>query len=92
MRSNIRHCWVIVDTNNCCSLATRHNTGRLSGHSHMHASCVRDKYKTERLWAEAADGVQVPISLVYRTDLVHKDGSDPFLLDAYGAYGVFFSL
>lgn len=26
---------------------------------------------------------QVPISLVYRKDLVKKDGSDPFLLDAY---------
>ena len=28
---------------------------------------------------------QVPISVVYRKDLVKKDGSDPLLLDAYGA-------
>ncbi|PSC70317.1 Protease 2 [Micractinium conductrix] len=44
------------------------------------------KYATERLWATAPDGTQVPISLVYRTDLAKLDGSDPLLLDAYGSY------
>lgn len=42
------------------------------------------RYTTERLWATAADGTQVPISLVYRTDLAKKDGTDPLLLDGYG--------
>lgn len=46
------------------------------------------RYTTERLWAAAPDGVRVPISLVYRADLARRDGSDPFLLDGYGAYEV----
>ena len=33
------------------------------------------------------DSVQVPISLAYRADRVALDGSDPLLLEAYGAYG-----
>ena len=44
-------------------------------------------YTTERLWATARDGVEVPISLVYRSDLFKNDGSNPMLLYAYGSYG-----
>ena len=44
------------------------------------------QYQTERLWATADDGTQVPMSLVYRKDL-KKDGSNPALLYAYGSYG-----
>ena len=44
-------------------------------------------YTTERLWATARDGVRVPISLVYRSELFEKDGSNPLLLYAYGSYG-----
>ena len=43
-------------------------------------------YQTERLWASARDGMQVPISLVYRKGLV-KNGNNPLLLYGYGAYG-----
>jgi len=43
----------------------------------FHAS----NYRTERLWATAPDGVKVPISLVYRKDLLKRDGSNPLLLD-----------
>ena len=46
----------------------------------------RAKYTSERLWASAGDGVLVPLSLVYRRDVV-KDGSAPCLLTAYGSYG-----
>ncbi|MFT5050239.1 MAG: oligopeptidase B, partial [Chlamydiales bacterium] len=46
----------------------------------------RENYVTERLLATARDGTQVPISLVYRTD-VERDGSNPLLLYAYGSYG-----
>lgn len=42
---------------------------------------VKDDYKTERLWARAPDGVQVPISLVYKKAALKKDGSMPMLLD-----------
>jgi oligopeptidase B len=43
-------------------------------------------YVVDRLWAPARDGVQVPISLVYRTG-IERDGSNPLLLYAYGSYG-----
>ena len=45
-------------------------------------------YHTERLWATAEDGAQVPISIVYRTDKVGdaRDGSHPCLLYGYGSY------
>jgi oligopeptidase B len=44
------------------------------------------KYQAERLYAIAADGVQVPISLYYRKDLRKTDGQ-PLLLQGYGSYG-----
>lgn len=47
-----------------------------------------DLYTCERLFATADDGTQVPISLIYRTDLFTKDGSNPLELEAYGAYGI----
>ncbi|AQK80640.1 Prolyl oligopeptidase family protein [Zea mays] len=45
-------------------------------------------YVTERKWAAAADGTQVPMSILYRNDLVKLDGSDPMLLYGYGSYEV----
>lgn len=47
------------------------------------------RYKTERIHARAPDGVEVPISLVYRCPFP-LDGSRPLLLLGYGAYGVCF--
>jgi oligopeptidase B len=47
----------------------------------------RAQYVSERLFATAADGVRVPISLVYRRD-TPRDGSAPMLLGGYGAYGL----
>jgi oligopeptidase B len=46
------------------------------------------QYHSEWLHATARDGAQVPISLVYRSDRFRKDGSNPMLLYAYGAYGI----
>jgi oligopeptidase B len=43
-------------------------------------------YIVERLWAPARDGVQVPISLVYRKG-IPLNGESPLLLYAYGSYG-----
>jgi oligopeptidase B len=53
-----------------------------------------DRYRTERRWATADDGTQVPISLVYRPDRCATDDSDgrggpcdaPCLLYGYGSY------
>ena len=44
-------------------------------------------YKSERVYATAADGTRIPISLVYKKEL-KPDGSRPLLLDAYGSYGI----
>ncbi len=46
----------------------------------------KTKYKSERLFATAADGTKVPISIVYRQDF-KRDGSHPLLLNGYGSYG-----
>jgi len=46
-----------------------------------------ERYATERTFATAADGVRVPISLVYRRD-VERDGARPVLLYGYGSYGL----
>ncbi len=43
-------------------------------------------YQAERVYAKAADGVDVPISLVYRKGTA-IDGSAPVLLVGYGSYG-----
>jgi oligopeptidase B len=43
-------------------------------------------YQAERLYATAADGVKVPISLVYRKGM-SKNGGNPLLLYGYGSYG-----
>jgi oligopeptidase B len=44
------------------------------------------RYQTERLFATAEDGVEVPISLVYRRD-ARLQGGNPVYLVGYGAYG-----
>jgi oligopeptidase B len=46
-----------------------------------------DDYETGRLWAQAPDGEQVPISYVHRKG-VPKDGSAPCLLYGYGSYEI----
>lgn len=43
-------------------------------------------YQTERLWATATDGTEVPMSIVYKKG-IKKDGNNPTLLYAYGSYG-----
>jgi oligopeptidase B len=43
-------------------------------------------YTSERLFATAPDGAQVPISIVYPKGL-EKDGKNPLLLEGYGSYG-----
>jgi oligopeptidase B len=43
-------------------------------------------YVTERVMAKVGDGVEVPISIVYKKG-TKKDGSAPLLLYAYGSYG-----
>jgi oligopeptidase B len=46
-----------------------------------------ENYATERLYAQAADGTIVPLSILYRKG-VKKGGGNPLLLYGYGAYGL----
>ena len=46
----------------------------------------KNNYSEERVWATATDGTKVPISMVYRKELI-KDGTNPLLQYAYGSYG-----
>ena len=43
-------------------------------------------YQSERIWATADDGTQVPISLVYRRG-TQSSSDNPMLLYGYGSYG-----
>lgn len=43
-------------------------------------------YETERLWATAEDGTQIPMSIVYKKG-IRKDGENFLMLYGYGAYG-----
>ncbi len=46
----------------------------------------RTLYASERLFAKASDGVEIPVSLVYRKDL-RKPGKNPLYIYGYGSYG-----
>jgi len=46
----------------------------------------RDDYESERIYVKVRDGVQVPVSIVYKKGF-KKDGSQPFLIYGYGSYG-----
>lgn len=47
----------------------------------------KNDYVTERLWARARDGTEIPVSIVYRRDF-EKDGTAALLQYGYGSYGV----
>ncbi len=47
----------------------------------------KNNYKSERLFATAADGTKIPLSVVYRKE-TKLDGSAPLLLYGYGSYGI----
>jgi len=46
----------------------------------------KNNYESKRVWATAEDGTKIPIAMVYRKGM-KMDGSNPFLLYAYGSYG-----
>jgi oligopeptidase B len=45
------------------------------------------QYQSERVYAKALDGTEVPISVVYKKHF-QRDGTAPMLLYGYGAYGI----
>lgn len=50
----------------------------------------RTKYGTEIVYALSYDNKKIPVTLVFKKSLLKKDGSNPMLLEGYGAYGTFF--
>jgi oligopeptidase B len=48
----------------------------------------KENYQSQRLFITARDGVEVPVSLVYRKDTFKKDATNPLLQYGYGAYGL----
>ena len=46
----------------------------------------RENYASDRIFAKAADGVEVPVSLVWRRDR-REPGKNPLWVYGYGAYG-----
>jgi oligopeptidase B len=44
-------------------------------------------YASERVMTDAADGVEVPVSIVYRRDRFAGDATNPLYVYGYGSYG-----
>jgi oligopeptidase B len=45
------------------------------------------RYASERVWITASDATKVPISIVYRRNLFHRDAANPLYVYGYGSYG-----
>jgi len=67
-----------------CDLATRALT--VLKKTEVPGGYDPSRYRSERLWATAADGTKVPVSVVARAD-VPRDGTAPLYLTGYGSYG-----
>ncbi len=58
-------------------------SARCSSASRCWAATTRTTTASERIWATASDGTKVPVSLVYRKELV-RNGQRPMLLEGMG--------
>lgn len=47
-----------------------------------------EDYASERIFVTSRDGVDVPVSIVYKKAEFNKDGTNPLLQYGYGAYGI----
>jgi len=47
----------------------------------------KNNYIEKRIWATANDGTKVPLSMIYRKG-IKPNGKNPFLMYAYGSYGM----
>ncbi|GEQ86243.1 oligopeptidase B [Patiriisocius marinistellae] len=46
----------------------------------------KNNYESKRVWATAADGTKIPVSIVYKKG-IKMDGKNPLFQYAYGSYG-----
>ncbi|KAK8934353.1 hypothetical protein KSP39_PZI014477 [Platanthera zijinensis] len=61
---------------------------RASSGSVVHGGFEPSDYLTERKWAVSIDGTRVPISILYKKNLVKFDGFNPLFMYGYGSYGI----
>ncbi len=45
------------------------------------------RYASDRVWVEAADGIKIPVSVVYRRENFNHDSKNPIYIYGYGSYG-----
>lgn len=48
---------------------------------------IKDNYTSKRIYAKSHDCKDIPISLIYKTDLFNADSTNPVYLYGYGSYG-----
>jgi oligopeptidase B len=48
----------------------------------------KENYIPELLWAKAADGVLIPISVIHKNGMKRSEGDNPLVLDVFGSYGL----
>jgi oligopeptidase B len=65
----------------------RQRASRLLKRTEVLGGYDASRYTVERRFAVAADGVRIPLSLVYGKTLP-RDGSAPVFLNGYGSYGI----
>jgi oligopeptidase B len=65
----------------------RNGTSKLLKQQEVPGGFDSARYASERVWVEAADGVKVPASVVYRRDSFKRDSSNPLYVYGYGSYG-----
>jgi len=76
----------LVTPNSVIDFDVKEKTWRVVKQDEIPSGYDANQYVSERAYATAADGILVPISLVYKKGL-EKNGNNPTLLYGYGSYG-----
>jgi oligopeptidase B len=76
----------LVTPNSVIDFSVKEKTWTVIKQDEIPSGYDASQYVSERAYATAPDGMQVPISLVYKKGL-EKDGNNPTLLYGYGSYG-----
>jgi oligopeptidase B len=76
----------LVTPNSVIDFSVKEKTWTVVKQDEIPSGYDASQYVSERAYATAPDGMQVPISLVYKKGL-EKNGNNPALLYGYGSYG-----
>jgi oligopeptidase B len=84
----LRYTYTSLVTPNCVfDYNMRTREGELKKQQEVLGGYDPAQYRSERIYAKAPDGSEVPISIVYQQDFV-RNGKSRMLLYGYGAYGL----